>query len=129
MKFILLTLAMISFSAMAADKVILECITPGDALEVVQLIQKNNSAVIRIEFLEDDDSEDGSGNVGSEEYAISTSFKNILAGDSDTLIGLGVNSESFGGGRTNAVLMRVLTGQKSAYLAKDGMVYNLDCHK
>ncbi|MFL5784016.1 MAG: hypothetical protein ACJ76H_05345 [Bacteriovoracaceae bacterium] len=128
MKSLLVAFALLSSSAFAADKVILECVTPGDALEVVQLIQKGDSSVIHVEFLVDDTSDDGSGNVGSEDYSITTGLKNIIKGDSDTLIGLSAHSESFGGGRSNAVLMRVLPNG-SSYLAKDGIVYNLNCHK
>jgi hypothetical protein len=126
MKFLIALFALVSLNAFSAEKVVLECITPGDALEAVQLIQKDGASIIRVEFLVDE-TEDG--NVGHEDFTITASLKNILKGDADTLVGTSHNTEEFGGARTNAILIRVLPGQKSALLAKDGAVYTLSCHK
>jgi hypothetical protein len=101
----------------------------GDALEAVQLIQNNGVDIIRVEYLKDDTSEDGSGNVAHDDFTITSNLRNIIKGDSDTLVGISHNTEEFGGARSNAVLLRVLPNQKSALLAKDGAVYSLLCHK
>ena len=119
MKLFIFALALVSLNAMAADKQILACSTPGDALDDVQLVETSRGAVIRISQMDE----------SIEEYAIRSSLKNIAKGDSDTLIGVAANSEEFGGAVTNAVLIRVLPGQKSAFLAKDGLVFTLNCRK
>lgn len=119
MKFFILALALISFNAFSAEKEILACSTPGDALDDVKFIQKDNVSLIRISQMDE----------SIEEYEVRSSFKNLVKGDSDTLIAAAANSEDFGGATTNAILIRVLPGQKSAYLAKDGMVFNLNCRK
>ncbi len=120
MKLFIFALTLLSLNAFAAEKMILACSTAGDALDDVQFIQKDDkSSLIRISNMDD----------SVEEYEIRTSLKNVIKGDSDTLIAAAANSEDFGGATTNAVLVRILPGQKSAFLAKDGLVFTLNCRK
>lgn len=119
MKFIIFALTLMSLNAFAAEKQVLACSTPGDALDDVKFIQKDGEALIRISQMDE----------SIEEYVVRSSFKNIVKGDSETLIASAANSEEFGGAITNSILIRVLPGQKSAFLAKDGMVFNLNCRK
>jgi hypothetical protein len=119
MKFFILALALMSFSAFSAEKEILACSTAGDALDDVKFIQTDDEAIIRISQMDE----------SVEEFVVRSSFRNIVNGDSDTLIAAAVNSEDFGGATTNAILIRVLPGQKTAFLANNGMVFTLNCRK
>lgn len=119
MKFFILALALMSFNAFSAEKVILSCSTPGDALDDVQFVQDGAVTFIRISQMDE----------SIERYELRSSLKNIIKGDSDTLVAVAANAEDFGGATTNALLVRVLPGQKNAFLAKDGMVFTLNCRK
>ena len=109
------------FATLSANAgVVLQCTTPGDALNDVQLIDNGAKApTLNVSFLDD--------SVVS--MVISSSLKNIKAGDSDTLIAAKDLDNVFGGGIADAALLRVLPGQKSARLAMNGMVYILNCYK
>ncbi len=119
MKFFILALALISLNAFSADKEVLACTTAGDALDDVKFIQTDKMEVIRIYQMDE----------SVEEYEVRTGLRNLAKGDSDTLIASAANTEEFGGAMTNSILIRVLPGQKTAYLAKDGMVFTLNCRK
>jgi hypothetical protein len=119
MKFLSFILLVLTFNAFASEKIILSCTTPGDALDDVNLIVSGDKAVIRVRYLDD----------SHHEFLSRTTLKNILKGEADTLIGMTSESLEFGGAISNSVLLRVLPGQKKAYLAKDGIVYFLTCRK
>lgn len=120
MKFLILV-SLLSFSAMADDKVLLSCSTPGGALAELQLIESKSGPKIAIDYSESDEDEVVS-------YKIRSSLKNIAKGDSDTLVGLGTETNSYGGAASDAVLLRVLPGQKKAFLAARGLVFDLNCY-
>lgn len=119
MKFLIALIALVSLNAFAQEKVLLDCTTPGDALDAVKLVQKDDSSIIRISGMDE----------SVQEYTIRSNLRNIAKGEADTLVGTSENSEEFGGAVTNAVLIRVLPGQKSAFLASNGAVFNLNCFK
>lgn len=117
MKLLLTFLLSISASAFASEKLVLLCSTPGDALDAVQLIQSGDKSLIRISYLNDT----------SEDFVIETSLKNIAAKKADTLVGTNDKSIEFGGAVSDAVLLRVLPGQKRAVLASGGTVFKMNC--
>lgn len=106
-------------SAFAADKVVLNCTTPGDALSSVELVEKSSEALVVVRGLDD----------SVKKFNIRSSLKNIVKGDSDTLIATSKKSIDFGGATSDAVLLRVLPGQKKALMAMGGAVYTMDCQK
>jgi hypothetical protein len=123
MKFSLIVLLTV-FSAMAsaADTTVLGCSTGGFALSEVNLVQKaDGSSVIAVRRSEADDAPVVS-------YTIRSSLSNIVKGDADTLVGVGRGSVRAGGAQTKSVLLRVSPGQKKAFLAMGGDVYDLNCY-
>jgi hypothetical protein len=117
MKLILSLLLALSANAFAAEKLVLMCSTPGDALDAVQLIQAGDKALIRVSYLNDT----------FEDFVIETNLKNIVAKQADTLVGTTSKSIEFGGAVSDAVLLRVMPGQKRAVLASGGTVYKMNC--
>lgn len=117
MKFLISLILMLSASAFASEKVVLVCSTPGGALDAVELIQVENKSLIRVSYMSEE----------QEEFVIESSLRNILAKQADTLVGLSSKSVEYGGSISDAVLLRVLPGQKRAVLASGGTVYKLIC--
>ncbi len=97
--------------------VVLECSTLGDSLSAVQLEQGKKGAMLKVIHM--DETVDA--------YPLMSGLNNIKKGESDTLIGSKDLDQAFGGAIPNAALMRVLPGQKKAYLAVGGTVYVLNC--
>ena len=97
--------------------VVLDCSTLGDSLSAVQLEQGKKGAVLKVVHMDDT----------VDSYPLMNGLNNIKKGDSDTLIGSKDLDKAFGGAIPRAALMRVLPGQKKAYLSADGMVYVLNC--
>jgi hypothetical protein len=119
MKLILSLLLAMSANAFAGEKLVLMCSTPGDALDAVQLIQAGDKSLIRVSYLNDT----------FEDFVIETNLKNIVAKQADTLVGTSSKSIEFGGAVSDAVLLRVMPGQKRAVLASGGTVYKMNCFK
>lgn len=117
MKFLVLALTLISFNAFATEVVVLECTTPGDALDAVQLIEKGNKSILRILTLAET----------KHDYVLNRNLKNIKKGAADTLIGTSKKSIEFGGAVSDAVMIRVFPGQREARMAANGTVYFLNC--
>jgi hypothetical protein len=101
---------------------VLLCSTGGDALGGADLIEnEKGEAQLSITSLDDTQAADV--------YTLRARLKNIKVGDSDTLVGEKPTSTSFGGGTSDAALIRVMPGQKTAVLSVKGTVYNLNCSK
>ncbi len=118
MKSFLLAFALLTVSSVSFAKTVLNCTTPGDALNDVQVVSGNPGKIV-VSYLDD----------SSETYFLSASTKNIEKGDSDTLVAAKDFNNAFGGGVADAVLLRVLPGQTDARLAANGAVYYLKCSK
>ena len=106
-----------AMGSQAKAGMVLECSTLGDSLSAVQLEQGKKGSVLKVIHM--DDSIDA--------YPLMDGLTNIKKGDSDTLIGSKELDKAFGGAIPKAAMMRVLPGQKKAYLSVDGMVYVLNC--
>jgi hypothetical protein len=113
-----LFLTMLSISVQAETKV-LSCSTAGDAVDEVALIEGEQGNRIEVRDLND----------GVTGYKVKRDFKHVKENDSDTLIGMGAQSITFGGAISDAVLMRVFKGGKEARLAVNGVVMFLKCKK
>lgn len=118
MKAFFLVFALTTLTSTAFAKTILNCTTPGDALNDVRVVKGNPSKLI-ISYLNDTE----------ESFILTSSTANLEKGDSDTLIAAKDPDFVFGGGIGDAALLRVLPGQKSARLAANGFVYILTCSK
>lgn len=118
MKSILFAMAVLSLSTTSFAKTVLNCTTPGDALNDVRIVSGNPGKLI-ISYLNDTE----------EAYILSASTKNLEKGDADTLIAAKDFDNAFGGAVADAALIRVLPGQKAARLAAKGVVYYLNCFK
>lgn len=103
--------------ARANAGLVLECSTLGDSLSAVQLEQGKKGAFLNVIHMDE----------SMDTYPLMDGLSNIKKGDSDTLIGSKSLDKAFGGAIPNAALMRVLPGQKKAYLSVGGMVYVLNC--
>jgi len=71
-------------------------------------------------------SEDGES--PAEIFEIQSGLKDLMAGDSSTIIAQKTGARSLGGTLEDAVLLRVLDSHKSARLAHGGNVHMLRCY-
>lgn len=132
MKYMLIgsSLALILFQANAKTikrnpssditKEILLCSTGGDAIGAVDvLVRSDKKTVVRVTELDDSPPVD---------YIIQSGFKYLLKNDhSTTIIAQEADGAIFGGGYSKASLLRVLPNAKTAFFAKEGYVYELNC--
>lgn len=116
---IALLIVLSSGQAFAKETPILQCSTAGDALGAVDVILKNGKPFIVVSDLSD--------NPG-ELYSVVSGFKDLQKGTSTTIIGQKKGGGSFGGALSDAVLLRVLAGQRKAYFAENGIVFTLHCN-
>lgn len=114
-----LALLLTAVPLLANAGVVLTCSTAGDALDYVEFVQASNGSFIKIHGLDE----------SVDTYKIRSSLNSIARGDSDTLIGQKSSSLQFGGSITDSVLVRITDGQKTAFLARGGVVYTLNCRK
>ncbi len=117
MKWMMLVALTMMAGAQANASVVLECSTQGDSLAAVQLEKNKNGETIKVIHM--DESVDS--------YPLMSGLSNIKKGESDTLVGSKELDKAFGGAIPNAALMRVLPGQKKAFLSVGGTVYILNC--
>lgn len=102
---------------------ILSCSTSGFALSEMNVIQRaDGSGVISAKISEEEDAP-------TFDYVINSGIKDLMTpGASATLIAQKNGKHQEGGAFDDAVLLRVLEGQKKAILAMNGVVYRLYCY-
>ena len=116
-KLITITLLVLSVASLAADKTVLTCSTAGDAIDAVEFVVTSGKNEVRVSHLNDT----------VDTYKTDRTFKNIAAKDSDTIIATGKDSYAFGGALSDAILIRVFKGAKSARMSLNGSVLFLNC--
>lgn len=119
LSFVLL-MSVISVHAFGSDTPILQCSSAGDAIGAVDVVLRDGKPTIEVSDLSDNP---------PELYPVLSGFKDLKKGTSTTIVAQKEGGLSFGGGLSDAVLLRVLAGQKSAYFAQNGNVFTLRCKK
>lgn len=104
----------------AKADVVLRCVTQGDALNDVELIERvNGEPTLKVSYVDET----------QESWWLMSSLKNIKEGRPDTLIAAKDPNEVSGGGIPNAAMLRIFPGQKTARLAVNNRVFILQCSK
>ena len=126
MKFVTSVLALsvgtlLAHPALAAQP-LLRCSGSDLALSSM-MIQENadGTAALKVRVSESDDAP-------TFQFNVQFGLKDLKAGSSATIIAQKVGASQAGGAFENAVLLRVLDGQKSAVLAMAGTVYRVRCY-
>lgn len=118
MKKILSTLLVLtSLSSFAADKTVLSCTTPGDALSSVEIVQKTKTEfVIKIHDMDDSTSV----------FKVDGKFSNSIQ-QGQVLIAAKDFDNAFGGAVMDALMINISSDRKSAKMAQRGSVYFMTC--
>ena len=112
-----LALVVLGQSAMASETTVLRCSSVGDALSLLE-VKSSGTVAVTV----------GSGDATpATNYVVQSGLADVSSGTSATLVAQKPGGSSFGGALDKSILLRVIDGQKSAYLAMDGVVYRLRC--
>lgn len=117
-KLLIISLAVLSFSALARDKVLLTCTTYGDALSEVQVLTnaKNDQSIKIIEM----------DNSSKKLQVIMPTFFSIKK--TEQVISAARYPDSATGGEIDeAAILVVSANKKSARLAHRGSIFFMDC--
>jgi hypothetical protein len=115
-KVFLIGMFLVGSQAFAAP--VLNCSTSGDGLANMTV---DSTGKIAIQFSEDTEEIPTT-------YVIKSGLKDVVAKTSATVIAQKAGSnEEFGGTIGDALMLRILDGQKKAYLSVNGDVHRLHC--
>ena len=117
-KLLLITLAVLSFNALAKDKVLISCTTYGDALSEVQVLTNaNNDQTIKIIEMD----------LSSKKLQVMMPTFLTDKKTEQTLSAARYPDSASGGEVDEAVILVVSADKKSARLAHKGSVFFMDC--